>query len=185
MANKRIKVNIQRLFYIIVILEIILVCFLGANRLFVLEKKLIKLREDTAVLDQETIKANETKALESILAEKETVLAEIENKIFDDKTLLAFFKNFNDDVNNYKLDITSLSLGELVPFSSTNNKVKKLAVSANLTGSYDDCSNYVKHLENFAHLMTIKSISLTGDSINLTFTVYVRTESEKYWSYKE
>jgi len=152
-----------------------------------LDKKLIHLsfRQDTAVLDQETIKANETKALESILAEKETVLAEIENKIFDDKTLLAFFKNFNDDVNNYKLDITSLSLGELVPFSSTNNKVKKLTVSANLKGSYDNCSNYVKHLENFAHLMTIKNISLTGDSINLTFTVYVRTESEKYWSYKE
>jgi len=190
------KGNKLKVFFTVAIVEMIIVGIFLGYFVYGIVSKSETLRKQTLVLSQKTELAKVANELEMQKVETEKEISSLREKIFNDETLMQFLKDLNSISSAYGLSLDRVSFGELKPVEGFNSKVMILPVSLSLSkGNYDGVVKFLSYLEKQGYSMkpdTISIVSISyrnsnskenGSQIAVSFSVYVKTNSQKTWGY--
>ncbi len=186
-----------KIFFIVSIVEMLIVAIFMGYIVYKIVSVSKTLHRETAVLQQKTELATIANDLENEKAKTEEKINALKGRVFTDESFMNFLQNLDDISGSYGLTVEHISFGQLTPAADVNPPVMLLPVSVSITGeSYEGVVKFLHYLEKQGYAIKPNTISMTispsrnssslkqaGSNVNISFSVYVETQSKEKWSY--
>ncbi len=188
-----------KIFFTFAIVEMLIICIFSGYFVYEITVKSKRLHRQTIVLQQKTELAKVANDLEEQKAETEEKIESVKKSFFNDVSFMEFLKDLSKISSAYGLTLNRVSFGRLKVAAKVTPPVMILPVSLSMSGyDYNGLVKFISYLEKQKYSIKPDTIAVTVISsrnkskaakqraaeVNISFSVYIETQSNERWAYE-